>query len=279
MVPLRFIRALYCVDSSFKPLSGTAASERGCPPDAAGSQRFAAQHPGLFQASGFADHPYPQGGSPPNVRTPDEPDYADLASIGNLESTLDRAMAAHGVHTQLPIFSTEFGYQTDPPEKIAHTTDPVTAAKYLNWSEYLTWRDPRIRSYDQYLLTDPPGANAAGGFATGLAFSNGVRKATYAAYRLPIFLPDTTSTGSPIEVWGDVRPATYVARQARHPVEIQFRPHGAGSFKTVLSVPVTDPHGYFDTLVTFKGSGTVRLAWTYPDGSRIFSRTSELTAK
>ena len=70
MVPLRFIRALYCVDTSFTPLSGTAASERGCPPDGAGSRHFAAEHPGLFQASGFADHPYPQGGSAkrPNPR-------------------------------------------------------------------------------------------------------------------------------------------------------------------------------------------------------------------
>jgi hypothetical protein len=279
MVPLRFIRALYCVDSSLSPLSGDAASVRGCPPDAAGSQRFAAQHPGLFQASGFADHPYPQGGSPPNFRTPDEPDYADLASIGNLETTLDRAMAAYGVHTQLPIFSTEFGYQTNPPEKLANLTNPATAAGYLNWSEYLTWRDPRIRSYDQYLLTDPPGANAAGGFATGLEFSSGVKKATYAAYRLPIFLPEATSTGSPIEVWGDVRPAAYVARHARRPVEIQFRPHGSVAFKTVLSVRVTDPHGYFDTLVTFKGSGAVRLAWSDPDGSRIFSRVTDVTVK
>ncbi len=279
MVPLRFIRALYCVDSSFKPLSGTAATVRGCPPDSAGSQRFAAQHPGLFQASGFADHPYPQGGSAPNFRTPDEPDYADLASIGNLESTLDRAMAPYGAHTQLPIFSTEFGYQTDPPEKIAHTTDPVTAAGYLNWSEYLTWRDPRIRSYDQYLLSDPPGANAAGGFATGLQFSNHVGKATYGAYRLPIFLPDATVAGAPIEVWGDVRPAAHVAQQARHPVLIQFRPHGSAAFTTVRSVPVTDPHGYLDTLVTFKGSGAVRLGWTYPDGSQIFSRVVDVTAK
>ena len=33
---------------------------------------------------------------------------------------------------------------------------PALAASYLNWAEYLTWRDPRIRSYDQYLLIDPP---------------------------------------------------------------------------------------------------------------------------
>ncbi len=74
----------------------TAATVRGCPSTASASAAFAPQHPALFRASGFADHPYPQGGLPPNVRTPDEPDYADLAAIGNLESTLDSAMAAYG---------------------------------------------------------------------------------------------------------------------------------------------------------------------------------------
>ena len=62
-------------------------------------------------------------------------------------------------------------------------------------------------------------------------------------------------------------------------MEIQFRPRGSATFKTVLSVPVTDPHGYVDTLVTFKGSGAVRLAWTYPDGSRIFSRVADMAGE
>jgi len=40
----------------------------------------------------------------------------------------------------------------------AHPARPalVRAAAYLNWSEYISWRDPRIRAYNQYLLTDPP---------------------------------------------------------------------------------------------------------------------------
>src|SRR5207248_2268860 len=69
MVPLRFIRALYCVDANLRPLAGAAARSRGCPLDAAASKQFAAEHPALFQATGFADHPYPQGGIPPNVQT------------------------------------------------------------------------------------------------------------------------------------------------------------------------------------------------------------------
>ncbi len=278
MVPLRFVRALYCVDANFHPLTGTAASARGCPSTSSASAAFAQQHPALFRASGFADHPYPQGGSPPNVKTPDEPDYADLAAIGNLESTLDRAMSAYGVHSQLPIYSTEFGYQTNPPEKIAHTTDPVTAALFLNWAEYLTWRNPRLRSYDQYLLTDPPTANANGGFATGLEFSNGVKKATYDAFQLPLFLPQATvSHGQATEVWGSVRPAVYPLRASGHvaPARIEFAKAG-GSFTTLKSVPVRDPHGYIDTQTVFPESGTVRLAWTGPDGQTIHSRPARI---
>ena len=45
MVPLRFIRALYCVGPSLKPLQGQAAAERGCPTDAAGTQQFRSAHP------------------------------------------------------------------------------------------------------------------------------------------------------------------------------------------------------------------------------------------
>jgi hypothetical protein len=279
MVPLRFIRALYCVDGSFQRLTGAAASARGCPAGGAASNQFPKAHPALFGATGFADHPYPQGGMPPNLRTPGEPDYADLAAIGNLETTLDRALSAYGRRRQLPIYSTEFGYQTNPPEKIAHTTDPVTAAFYLNWAEYITWRNPRLRSYDQYLLTDPPGANASGGFATGLEFANGVPKATYGAYRLPLYLPVARAhKDQAVEVWGCVRPAAYLGRGAGagSNVLIQFQSGGAGPFKTLRSAALDDPHGYFDVSVTFPRSGAVRLAWSYPDGQIIYSRRARI---
>src|SRR5207248_7222729 len=82
MVPLRFIRALYCVDKSLRPLSGTAATERDCPADQAGSKSFAREHAALFHAAGFAFHPYPQQYAP-NVGTPDGlgVDYADLPQL------------------------------------------------------------------------------------------------------------------------------------------------------------------------------------------------------
>lgn len=278
MVPLRFVRALYCVDGSFHPLRGAAASLRGCP-SSGEAHAFAASNPALFHASGFSDHPYPQGGMPPNELTPDEPDYADLASLPRLVHTLDRATAAYGVDVKFPIYSTEFGYQTNPPETIEHTTDPVTAGMYMNWSEYLSWRDPRLRSYDQFLLSDPPTANASGGFATGLEFKDGRPKATYDAFLLPLFLPGGTAATS-VEVWGCVRPAKYAQDHdgAVPPVKIGFRSGTSGPFKTVQTVPITDPRGYFDVHVKLTHRGYVQLSWTYPHGATIRSRIARLAS-
>jgi hypothetical protein len=275
MPPLRFLRALYCVGADYKPLRGTAARERDCPATAAGSAAFAKTHPGLFHATGFADHPYPQG-LPPNEPTPNEPDYAELAKIDNLEHTLDTLQRVYGSDTKFPIWSTEFGYQTTPPDTEAGTVSPTKAAMYLNWSEYLTWLDPRLRSYDQYQLVDSP----QGVFATGLETPTGKPKPGYDAYRMPIFLPVTRTTHKhPLVVWGDVRPAPNAARAShrRQQVEIQFMPSSGGAFKTVQTVALSGPHAYFEVRQTFPGSGTVRLRWTPPHGPAEFSRSQAVT--
>jgi len=277
MAPLRFLRALYCVDGAYEPLRGVAARQRGCPTSAAGSAAFAAAHPGLFHASAFADHPYSQG-LPPNESPPDEPDYAELPQVPTLERTLDRLQRVYGSSTRFPIYSTEFGYQTRPPDPEPGTVSPSTAAYFLNWSEYLSWLDPRLRSYDQYVLTD----GSSGVFATGLKFANGTQKPGYDAYRMPVFLPATsTRAGSPLEVWGCVRAARFARLRSHRPqhVMIQFRGTSGGTFKTVQTVPLTDRYGYFDVLQRFSGTGIVRLAWSYPGGPQVFSRAVAITLR
>jgi hypothetical protein len=270
MAPLRFLRALYCVGADYRPLQGSAARVRDCPTTAAGTAGFAAAHPGLFHASGFADHPYPQGLAPDTV-TPNEPDYAELAAIGKLERTLDTLQGVYGSHNRLPIWSTEFGYQTTPPDPEGGTVSPARAAYYLNWAEYLTWLDPRQLSYDQYQLRDSP----AGIFATGLLTTAGTPKPGFYAYRMPIFLPATaTLRHHPLVVWGCVRPAPDAARASHRlqRVQIEFKPASGATFATVQTVSLTGPHGYFEVRDTFPGTGTVRLAWRYPHGPQIFSR-------
>lgn len=277
MAPLRFLRALYCVDGSYHPLTGKAAKARGCPTTAAGTKAFAAQHPGLFQASGFADHPYSQGLAP-NQPTPNEPDYAELADLPRLEHALDTLQSVYGSHTRFPIYSTEYGYQTTPPDTEAGTVSPAQAAVFLNWSEYITWLNPRLRSYDQYLMTD----SSAGNFATGLRFPNGSEKPSYAAFRMPLYLPKTTGAkGQALEVWGCVRPAPAVQASGhrRQQARIQFAPASGGAFTTLRAVPLAGPRCYFDVQQRFPASGRVRLAWAYPHGPTVFSRIVDITLR
>jgi len=278
MVPLRFIRALYCVDSSLQPLQGTAATVRGCPATSSASKAFPSEHPGLFHASGFAVHPYPQGQVTPNVATENEPDYADLPKLPSLEATLDGAVAAYGVDTKFPIFDTEFGYQTNPPEKIARAITPTLAAYYMNWAEYVSWSDPRVASWDQYLLTDPPPPS---NFDTGLEFASGTPKdPMYDAFRIPLYLPQASGKqDQPLEVWGCVRPAHFamLASKAPQVASIQFKPSSGGAFKTMQRVTITDAYGYFTASVKFPSSGLVRIAWSEPGTGQVHSRTAPVT--
>jgi hypothetical protein len=276
--PLQFLRTLYCVDSEYRELRGAAARAVGCPTSAAGSRRFRQGNPGLFQSSGLADHPYPAD-QPPTIETSSDPDIAPFPRLANLEQAIDRVQRVYGSHRRLPIYNTEYGYITRPPNR-GKFVSPATAAYYLNWAEYLSWRQPRIASTMQYLLSDPsfgPGFAGEGGFASGLEFSNGRAKPGYAAYRLPLYLPVTSARrGRALEVWGCVRPSRYVLFDTGEPqtAAIQFARSPSTRFTTVQTVTVRDPDNcYFDVRVKFPGSGLVRLAYTYPSVSLSASAT------
>lgn len=279
MVPLRFVRALYCVDGSLRPLRGTAAALRGCPTTAAGSRQFAAEYPALFRASGFAVHPYPGPTRvPPTTVFPASPDFVNLATLPKLERVLDTVTAEYGASRRFPLYSTEYGYFTDPP--FSAGAPMAVAADYLNWAEYISWSNPRVMAFDQYLLSDPPGTSPSK-FDTGLQFSSGAPKPTYAAWRMPIYLPHTRQpSGSSLEVWGCVRPAPYAKADTgrAQTVRIEEQTGGAGGYKLVKSLTITDPNGYFDAGVHFAASGVVRLAWTYPHGPTVYSRAVPITA-
>jgi hypothetical protein len=279
MKPLIFMRALYCVDRSYHPLRGNAAAVRGCPTTGSGSARFRSAHPGLFNASAFADHPYMRW-YPPCCEAQPDPDFTSLGTIGNLERALDRLLGAYGSSRRMPIYDTEFGYITVPPKHPTSKFNWVstdTAAFYLNWAEYISWRDPRLVSFEQYLLEDALPAlpsNDWGEFASGLLFysptNRGAPKPTYNAWRLPLYLPVTsTSHGRSLEVWGCVRPSHFAIADTATPqsAEIQFAPGSSSTYTTLQTVTVTAASNcYFDVRVNFPSSGSVRLTYTYPAG-------------
>jgi hypothetical protein len=273
---LYFLRSLYCVGTNFKPLTGKAAKTVSCPTSSKG---FRNANPALFKASGFGIHPYPDNGSPlTDGRTKD---YATFPELGNLESTLDKANKSYGSSKKFPVYNDEYGYITHPPAR-SHYVSQAKAAQYINWAEYLSYKSPRIQSYMQYLLRDPAANKGPyAGFASGLELPNGQHKATFDAYRLPVYMPKTSvKKGASTEVWGAARPAPFLSRDGAQSVQIQVNK------KTVATVK-PGKGGYFDTKVKFSSGGTVRLAYTYPKsdsllpvsdlGQTVFSRSFKLS--
>jgi hypothetical protein len=99
---------------------------------------------------------------------------------------------------------------------------------------------------------------------------------------MPIYLPRTAaSSGQPLEVWGCVRPADSGQLEsggAAQFVRIELAAAG-GHFRTITRLRLTDPYGYFDVPVKFRSSGLVRLAWSYPRGPSVHSRTVSITIR
>jgi hypothetical protein len=303
--PMQFIRSLYCVNLNYKQLRGGGAAAVGCPTNAAASRGFRSAHPALFQASGFATHPYPVN-RPPDEASSADPDYTEFSNLSRFASALDRLQRIYGSGTHFRIYNNEYGYITNPPNASltplnphGQFVSPSTAAFYINWAEYLSWRNPRIASTMQYLLYDPNPRMAPefGGFASGLISYSGTRKPGYDAYRLPLFLPTTTAKSSrqSLEVWGCVRPAHYARLDTGTPqqVKIEYQRGSHGAFTTLRTVTINSSRGYFDLHMAFPASGSVRLAWSYPkddplltqgrvnppEGATVYSRTVRVKVK
>ena len=271
--PLPFVRALYCVDSRYRPLHGTSATALGCP--AGGSAgAFVSAHPALFQATGFAHHPY-SFFLPPSTSMSDQ-NFVPLSDLGRLEHALDATFHSYGVARQLPLYLTEYGYETNPPNPYRGVSLRRQAA-YLDEAQYMAWTDPRVRAMSQFLLVDSaPDRSFPQGtigywstFQTGLEFLGGARKPSLAAYRLPIFISNPNfSSGGPVEVWGMLRAARGVVPQR---AVVQWRGAGGG-YRTIASASTNDPSGFLTTNVNPPGTGLVRIQWVSPSGAKLQSR-------
>jgi hypothetical protein len=185
--PLRFLQQWLCLNKSFRRGGG-----RGC-------KRFK-----KVKANGFAHHPYG-----PTTTVPKKRDIINMLVIRRLGSALDKAARAGRIPRGLPIYSTEFGYQTNPPDPFV-STSLSRQAEILNRMEQYSYGYARLKSYSQYLLFDDlarSGSSALrwAGFQTGLRFASGKAKPSFDAYKLPLVVK---RRGGGVSIWGHVRPGT-----------------------------------------------------------------------
>jgi hypothetical protein len=267
--PLRFLRDLFCLDGRLRPLRGRAARALACDYDRRGP----------LMATGYAHHPYAV--TAPPWQPSANPDDVTLADLPRLYRVLNAAARAHRLPRRQPVWLTEFGYQTAPPDPYRGVTLDEQAA-WLVAAEHQTWADPHVAALTQFLLRDSPPDTLYpasdrrywGTYQTGLRFADGSPKPAYDAYRLPLMAPDGLTPGAPLTLWGMVRPgANGVAQHVR----LQFRPAG-GDWSDVGALDVTDPHGYFQTTLPAAQAGDYRFEWVRPSSSAPAGSGSSLLA-
>jgi hypothetical protein len=256
IAPLSFIRELYCLNRRLRALRGGAATARGCPADGRG---FAAAHPALFGASGWAHHPYALK-SPPS-RSDRGRDNVVLADLSRLTRTLDRALRRYGVRRRLRVWITEYGYQTTPPDPTVGIS-PRRQAAWLAEADYLAFRNRRVASTAQFLLVDdgprtefaPDEPRYWGSFQSGLIALDGSRKPAFHSWPKPFHV--ARSGRRRITVFGQLRPAA----DGRAPrAVLQFSADRRSWSKVATLRP--NRRGFVLARVRLRRGGNWRLAW------------------
>jgi hypothetical protein len=254
--PVEFIRELFCLARNGRKMSGAAARATGC------------RKPGRMAVTGFAHHPYTRGGSqPPRARV--LPGEITISTSARLKKLLSQGSRAGRIPGSLPIHYTEFGYQTNPPDRLFGVSVDQQS-EYINESDWIAYGDERIKSVAQYKLVDEPEVSS---FQTGLRFLDGTAKPAFDAYRLPLWV---SKHDGGLRVFGQVRPADDAAREL---IDLQHRPDENTNFSTVQAIEVTSQKGHFVVDVPAR-EGEWRLRWAPArGGAALFSRVAKAASR
>ena len=235
VAPLTFLRGALCLNSTY-------VKKRSC---------------SNLPADGYAHHAYSTRLGP--FFKPPGPNDVTIGVLDRLVRALDRAAAAGAIRRGLPIYLTEFGIQSVPDP--FYGVSLAQQAEYYAISERIAYRNPRVRSFSQYLLRDDDpnaGGERYGGFESGLEFADGrIKRPAYDGFRLPLV---AVRGGSRVTLWGRVRPVTSPTT-----AEILVADRGSG-FHRLRDVR-TDARGVWSTRTTYRKGRRWRLRWRAPDGT------------
>jgi hypothetical protein len=249
---LKFWEEFFCIDRNGRTLTNSAARRAGC-----NGRRVK-----RFKATGIAHHPYTRGGGLP-FRRGRSTDLT-LWHTNRLVTMLDNAARRGAIRRNIPIYFTEFGVSTRPPDRKFGVTFGQQA-EGINRAELIAHDHRRVRGFTQFQLSDDIGIRGRT-FQTGLRTREDEEKPSFGAYRMPLFV---IRDGGNARVWGGVRPG------AGQQVEIQT---GSGnSFTTVRTVTVNS-RGFIDETIP-NPSGDVRLRWVGPNNQEFFSREADVESE
>jgi Cellulase (glycosyl hydrolase family 5) len=175
----------------------------------------------------YAHHPYPLD--------PNETPFAGacracssltLASLDRLLVELSRAFGAK------PVWLTEYGYQTNPPDRLLGVSETLQA-RYLAEAALKSYLTPRVKMLIHFLIRDERSISR---WQSGLFTFNNRAKRGVAAFRLP--LAQLKRRGPKVTLWGQVRPGT-----GRQSYRVRFA--AGNGWRWLPGRRVTDGRGHF----------------------------------
>jgi len=97
------------------------------------------------------------------------------------------------------IWLTEYGYQTNPPDKLLGVS-PALQARYVGEGAYVAYRTARVDLLIHFLYRDEP---SLARFQSGLVTLGNLKKPAYSAFQLP--LAEVARRGATVTLWGQLR--------------------------------------------------------------------------
>jgi len=252
--PIDTLYAALCLDESGRPFAGRLRALQGC----TGAKRL--------PIAGLALHPYNNFAVGSVFTRSFTKDSLPAAYLGRAHKLLDRAARYGRVAPGRPIYITEFGFQSSPPDPFGDALSPARHAAAINEGERLFWGDPRIKSFSQYELFD---VSDPDDFNTGLRFADGEPKPALRAFEMPLVVSKLKA--DTVEVWGMVRPADGRTRLA---VKIV----GGASGGATVRWPTTNERGYYRFTLRRRGAAKLRYRaeWTNDGGETLMSRVASV---
>ena len=217
---------------------------------------------GPIRATGIAHHPYTKNVSP--LQRSSNPNAITMANIDELPQLIDQiAQSTRHIRAGLPVYLTEFGFETNPPDPFSG----VPLQQQADWNqlgEFMAWSNPRVASQTQFLLRDVPPVRGVRRnskarwftYQSGLYFANGVAKPSANAYYFP-FLATPAGPGT-ANVWGQMR---FRPDGLGEEAQVQYQAPGTPDWVNVGAPMATDFKGYFTGQVQYPGPGQLRAVW------------------
>jgi hypothetical protein len=190
----------------------------------------------------YAHHPYPS--SP--AETPSSGGcrncpFITMATIRKLLILVKRSWGSK------PVWLTEYGYQTNPPDTLFGVTLKRQATN-LSLAAMRAWRLPRVTMLIQYLYKDEPILSR---FQTGLVFADDRWKPSLQAFRLPF--AQMGRNGERVTLWGQVRDGK--PGRKRYRLEVLRR----NAWQPVGRARLTNEQGVFVRTVRVKKGALFRI--------------------